>query len=75
MQEYLINVTEIEELQMISNVDELKKIFARAKRTVVHGSKVILARKDNTGLVHPFDEVTTEEDLERYRKNVFKYLD
>lgn len=69
MQEYVINVAEIEELQTIRNTGELEKIFERAKSTIVNGERVILVRRKEK-----FDELTTEEDLEKYREHVFKYL-
>lgn len=74
MNDYTINVTQIEELQTISNVDELEKIFARAKSAVVNGAKVILVRKDATGKSNKFDEMDMLDALESYRKQVFKYL-
>lgn len=74
MDDYTINVTQIEELQTISNTDELKNIFARAKSAIVNGAKVILVRKESSGAVNKFDEIDTLETLEAYRKGVFKYL-
>jgi hypothetical protein len=74
MNEYLIDVREIEELQMIRNVERLDKIFDRAKRTVVHGSVVVLARKQADGSYARFDELDNEPDLQRYRETVYKYL-
>jgi hypothetical protein len=74
MQEYTINVNEVEDLQMVNNTDELEKIFTRAKSTVIQGGSVILTRKFADGSVEKFDEMTTEHDLENYRETVFKYL-
>ena len=74
MNDYTINVTEIEEQQTIKNVDALEIIFARAKSTVVNGAKVILVRKGSDGKSNKFDEMDTLEALEEYRKGVFKYL-
>lgn len=74
MNDYVINVTQIEELQMISNTDELEKIFGRAKSAVVNGAKVILVRKEASGKTNRFDEIDTLEDLDKYQKGVFKYL-
>lgn len=74
MQEYIINVAEVEELQTIKNVDALDTIFARAKSTVVNGESVIIVRKFNDGRTERFDEITTLEELETYRKHVYKYL-
>jgi hypothetical protein len=74
MQDYIINVTQIEELQTISNTDELEKIFDRARSTIINGEKVILVRRHSSGREDKFDELTTEEDLAQYRKSVFRYL-
>ena len=73
MNSYLINVTEVENLQNTGDVDELERIFSRAKSTIVNGESVILARIINKG-VEKFDELTTLPDLDEYRKSVFKYL-
>ena len=74
MNDYVINVTQIEELQTIRNTDELEIIFGRAKSAVVNGAKVILVRKEASGKSNKFDEIDTLEDLEKYQKGVFKYL-
>ena len=74
MQDYKINVTQIEELQTINNTDELGNIFARAKSAVVNGAKVILVRKEASGKENKFDEIDTPDTLEAYRNGVFKYL-
>jgi len=70
MNDYVIDVARVEELQMLSDVDALEKIFARAHSAIVNGAKAVLVRKSV-----PFDEFTTLPDLEAYRKTVFKYLD
>jgi hypothetical protein len=64
MEDYTINVTKIEELQTISNTDELETIFIRAKSAVVNGAKVMLVREESTGAKHKFDEIDTLDDLE-----------
>lgn len=74
MQDYTINVTQIEDLQTISNRDELETIFTRAKSAIVNGAKVIFVRKETSGKVNKFDEMDTLEDLEKYRERVFRYL-
>lgn len=74
MEDYTINVTQIEEFQNISNSDALEKIFAGAKSAVVNGAKVFLVRKDATGKAAKFDEMDTLEELEKYKKQVLKYL-
>ena len=74
MQDYTINVTQIEELQTINNTDELDTIFTRAKSAIVNGAKVLLVRKEASGKVNKFDEMDTLDDLEVYRDRVFRYL-
>ncbi|TDH29008.1 hypothetical protein EXU57_02740 [Segetibacter sp. 3557_3] len=74
MAEYLINVGDIEALQMINDRDELERIFTKAKSTVVQGSAVVIARQFTGGKMEPFDEITTEADLETYKESVFKHL-
>lgn len=74
MQEFVINVAEIEELQTIRNLDALENIFSRAKSTIVNGEKVVLVRKSGRTPAQKFDELSTLEDLERYRRQTFKYL-
>ena len=74
MQEYIINVGEIEELQMIKDTDTLDQMFTRAKSMVVQGGSVILQRKNPDGTAYKFDEITTEVDLNVYKKTVFKHL-
>ena len=74
MKAYVIDVSKIEELQNLNNKDELETIFYRANSTVVNGEKVILVRKNKNGGSEKFDEITTQEDLEQFRKRVFKYL-
>lgn len=74
MQEYFIEASHIEELQTISNRDELDKIFERAKHTIVNGASVILVRKQPNGREEKYDELTTLDALSDYRKQVYKYL-
>ena len=45
MQDYVINVTEVEELQTLNDKDALDIIFERAQRVVVGGGTVILVRQ------------------------------
>ncbi|HEU4470360.1 MAG TPA: hypothetical protein VFR58_04695 [Flavisolibacter sp.] len=71
---YEINVTLIEELQTLKDTDELDRIFARAKSTIVNGESVVLLRKPAGGKAEKFDELTTLEDLAQYRNRVFRYL-
>lgn len=74
MEEYIINVGEIENLQMINDIAGLDTIFQRAKRNVIGGAAVVLVRKERSGEVSRFDELSTPEDLEAYRRQVYKYL-
>ena len=74
MPEYLIDVAAVEELQMINDTDELDRMFARARSTVVQGGTVVLARKSKDGSMERFDEISTEPDLEQYKLGVYKYL-
>jgi len=74
MQEYVIDVSQIEELQTISNKDELATIFERAKRTIVNGERVVLIRRQTNGRPEQFDEFTTLEELADYKNKVYKYL-
>ena len=74
MQSYIIDVGKIEELQTLKDVRQLEEIFTRAKSTVVNGEKVILVRKDKKGKSEKFDEISTEQELETFRKRVFLYL-
>ena len=74
MQNFEINVAQIEELQMIENRSELDRIFAKAKTAVVSGALVLLYRKTAGHADVPFDEITTEADLNVYKDGVYKYL-
>ncbi len=74
MKAYVIDVSKIEELQNLNDKDELENIFYRANSTIVNGEKVVLVRKNKNGASEKFDEITTQEDLEQFRKQVFKYI-
>jgi hypothetical protein len=74
MREYEINVSRIEELQTLKDRHELENIFTRAKSTIVNGEKVFLVRKSPSSPPQKFDELTTLQDLQQYKKAVFKYL-
>ncbi len=73
MEPYIIDVSNLEELQMISDHDELERIFYRAKTTIVNGEKVMLVRKNNPGNI-PFSQLSTLEELDEYRAAVLRYL-
>ena len=74
MRDYEINVTQIEELQTIKDIETLNQIFDRAYKTVIGGATVVLLRKNGSGKGEKFDELTTEGDLLDYKNRVFKYL-
>ena len=74
MQEYIINVGQIEELQTIQNTGELDRIFERAKSTIVNGEQVVLVRRQGNGKAERFDTFTTLEELRDYKSRVYKYL-
>ena len=74
MQEYKIDVAEVEELQMIKNIQALDRMFKDAKETIVNGEAVWLTRKQPDGRQEKFDELTTLDDLQQYKKSVYKYL-
>lgn len=74
MEDYIINVGQIEDLQMINDIAGLDGIFQRAKRILVGGGIVALVRQQRGGQADRFEEFSTLEDLEAYRKNVYKHL-
>ena len=74
MQQYVINVAQIEEWQTIKNITELDKLFARARSVLVGGGTVPLIRQSSKGKEEKFDEITTLEDFGEYKKQVYKYL-
>ena len=74
MQDYTINVSKIEELQMINDVQELDLIFQKAKSAIVCGAMVLLARKNDEGRFVPFEKLTALPELSLYKKSVYKYI-
>ena len=74
MQEYTINVGQVEQLQMIKDTDTLDQMFTRAKSTVVQGGSVILLRQNPDGSSYKFDELTNADDLEKYKETVYRFL-
>ncbi len=71
MDEFIIDVREIEELQMIKNLAALETIFIKAKKKITGGIPVRLVRGKRE---ERFDELTTEEQLADYKAGVYKYL-
>ena len=74
MDEYTIYVNQVEEWQMLNDTHALDTVFQRARRNLVGGGTVVLARKNTGGKTDRFDEMSTLDDLETYRKNVYKNL-
>ena len=74
MQDYVINVSQIEELQTLNDRNALDNIFEKAQRVVVGGGSVILVRQNSNGQRDKFDSFSTEGDLATYKNNVYKYL-
>jgi hypothetical protein len=74
MREYMVDVSRIEELQTLKDKNGIEKIFSKAQSTIVNGKKVILVRKDKNGKSEKFDEISTQEELELYKKRILKYL-
>ncbi|WP_315817219.1 hypothetical protein [Paraflavitalea speifideaquila] len=68
MEDYIINVGQIEDLQMINDIAALDSIFQRAKRNMVGGGLVGLVRQQRDGQVDRFDTLSTLEDLEAYKR-------
>lgn len=73
MEEYIISVGKIEELQMINDRQALDAIFYKAKTTIVGGETVTLIR-ESAGQSYRFDQISTLDDLETYKKNVYKHV-
>ena len=74
MDDYTIYVNQVEEWQMVSDTNALDALFQKAKRILVGGGTVSLVRKNGPGRDDKFDEISTLEDLEVYRKNVYRHL-
>lgn len=74
MAEYIIYVNQIEEYQMLNDRQSLDAIFRRAQSAVVGGEVVALIRKTSNGQSYRFEEISTLEDLNEYKKNVYKYV-
>lgn len=72
MEDYVIDVSEIEELQIISNVAALDIIFYKARKIVISGGIVVLERKNRDGSSDRFDSFTTEEEIDDYKNRVYK---
>ena len=74
MAEYIITVNQIEEYQMLNDTRALDTIFRKAQSAVVGGEVVALVRQNANGEQYRFEEISTLEDLNAYKKNVYKYV-
>jgi hypothetical protein len=74
MAEYTIIVNQIEEYQMLNDRHSLDAIFRKAQSAVVGGEVVALVRQNAKGEQSRFEEISTLEDLNSYKKNVYKYV-
>jgi hypothetical protein len=74
MEDFIISVGRVEEWQMTNDIAALDTVFDRAKRVLVGGGIVVLVREQRSGEVYRFEEFSTLEDLEGYRKRVYRYL-
>ena len=74
MAEYIIIVNQIEEFQMLNDRQSLDAIFLKAQSAVVGGEVVVLVRQNANGQQYRFEEISTLEDLNAYKKNVYKYV-
>jgi hypothetical protein len=74
MAEFIIIVNQIEEYQMLNDRQSLDAIFRKAQSAVVGGEVVALVRQNANGRKDRFEEISTLEDLNTYKKNVYKYV-
>ena len=74
MEDLVITVNNIEEWQTLNDTNNLGRVFRRAQSVLVGGGKVVLERVQPSGEHYKFDELTSLEDLETYKKNVYKYV-
>ncbi len=74
MADFIIYVGQIEEYQMLNDRQSLDSIFRKAQSAVVGGEVVALVRKNSNGTEYRFEEISTLEDLNAYKKNVYKYV-
>jgi hypothetical protein len=74
MEDLVISVNNIEEWQTLNDTASLGQVFRRARSVLVGGGKVVLERIQPSGEHYKCEEFTNLEDLETYKKNVFKYL-
>ena len=70
MTDFEIDLTRIEELQMIGNVRELDNIFQKAYIAITGGRKVILYRRQAITNKEKIEEIETEDALFRFHSGV-----
>ena len=58
----------------MNDIGALDRVFERAKRVLVGGGIVVLVREQRSGQVYRFEEFSTLEDFEVYKREVYKYL-
>ncbi len=59
---------------MINDQQSLDIIFEKAKSTVVCGATVLVSRTNPDGKKDIFEHISNLEDLETFKKQVYKYL-
>jgi len=74
MEDLVITVNNIEEWQTLNDTNNLGRVFRKAQSVLVGGGKVVLERVQSSGEHYQFEEFTSLEDLEAYKKNVYKYV-
>jgi len=74
MEDLVITVNKIEEWQTLNDTNNLGRVFRKAQSVLVGGGKVVLERVQPSGEHYKFEEFTSLEDLEAYKKNVYKYV-
>jgi hypothetical protein len=74
MEDLVITVNNIEEWQTLNDTNSLGRVFRKAQSVLVGGGRVVLERVQPSGEHYAFDEFTSLEDLEVYKKNVYKYV-
>ena len=72
--EYKIDISQVEEWQMLKNTTELDALFIKAKSTIVQGGKLLLYRKNPDQHIYITEEISSEDDLKLYKERVYKYL-
>ena len=74
MEDLIISVNNIEEWQTLNDTNSLGQVFRRARSVLVSGGKVVLERVQPSGQRYTFEEFSNLDDLESWRKNVYKYI-